>query len=202
MRKDFNEAKSREFDLIPAGTICAVQMMIKPGGGGHDGWLTRSADGSSEFLSVEFIVVGGPYDKRKIFDRLLQVGTTEGQATAITIADTKLRGIVESAFGIDPNDTSDEAKSKRTVELWDAFQNLRFIARIGIEKSKDPAYPDKNRLYPISPAEKAWKTTEQIQNDPTLPLAPKPGESAAVPANAISRPRWAEPTAAKNEEKA
>ena len=36
------------------------------------------------------------------------------------------------------------------MDLGD-FNNLRFIARIMIEKSKDPAYDDKNKLEAVTP---------------------------------------------------
>ena len=40
----------RGFDLIPAGTICSVQMVVRMGGAGEGGWLKRTAAGDAEGL--------------------------------------------------------------------------------------------------------------------------------------------------------
>ena len=112
-----------------------------------------------------------------------------------------LRAIVESAFDIKPNDVSEAAQQKRDrIDLAD-FNNLRFIARISIEKSKDPAYPDKNRLEAVTPDLKAWKAVEQLPASTQMGLpgvagvaAPTPATAPGKPAQAIARPAWgAEP---------
>ena len=83
MTLNLNDAgPQRSFDLIPAGTIATVQMMIRPGGAGEGGWLKRSADGGSEALDCEFVVVDTDYAKRKIWMLLTLRGTTDGHAEA------------------------------------------------------------------------------------------------------------------------
>lgn len=48
---DFNTAgPQRSFEVIPAGTVCEVQLNIKAGGAADDSWLTCAADGNSEHL--------------------------------------------------------------------------------------------------------------------------------------------------------
>src|SRR6478672_8977590 len=142
-------APQRGFNLIPTGKILPVQMTIRPGGAGEGGWLKRSADGGSEGLDCEFTVLDTEYAKRKIFQFTITGGTTDGHAKAAEIFRTLLRGIVESAFGIKPDDTSEAAQQKRSRMDVADFNNLRFIARISIEKSKDPAYDDKNKLTAV-----------------------------------------------------
>ena len=67
---DFNSAgEQHNFDVIPANTICRLQMIIRPGSAGAGGWLKPSADGASQGLDCEFIVVGGQHDKRKLWQR-------------------------------------------------------------------------------------------------------------------------------------
>ena len=138
---NLNDAGSAAvFDLIPAGTIATVQMIIRPGGAGEDGWLKRSADGGSEGLDC------------RIHRRRHRIC----QAQNLAVPDPErhhrrprrscgdlaqlLRGIVESAFDIKPDDASEAAQQKRNRMDVADFNNLRFIARISIEKSKDPAY--------------------------------------------------------------
>jgi hypothetical protein len=189
---DLNDAgPQRSFDLIPAGTICTVQITIKNGGVGEGGWLKRSADGGSEGLDCEFAVIDGEYAKRKIWQLLLLNGTSDGHAKAAEISRALLRGVLESARNIKPNDTSEAAQSKRKAEIGD-FNNLRFIARIYVEKSKDPAYPDKNKLEAVTPDQRQWKAVEQL---PASAQAELPGVAVAAsakPTQAVTRPQWAQ----------
>ena len=105
MSIDFNTApEQRAFDLIPADTICAVKMTIRPGGHGEDKMLKRSKDGGCEMLDCEFVIVDGPYAGRKFWESLVLNGTTSGHAKAAEISRGRLRGILESARGIKRND--------------------------------------------------------------------------------------------------
>jgi hypothetical protein len=189
-----NAGPQRTFDLIPAGTILTVQMMIRNGGVGEGGWLKRSADGGSEGLDCEFTVVDGEHAKRKIWQLLLLTGTTDGHAKAAEISRAFLRGVLESARNIKPNDVSEAAQSNRKADLAD-FPYLRFFASVGIEKSKDPAYPDKNRLEAITPDQRQWKAIEQLPASAQMGLPGVAGAAApasAKPAQAITRPEWAQ----------
>jgi hypothetical protein len=125
----------RELELIPAGTIATVTMKIRAGGAGENGLLKRSKDGACEMLDLEFVVVDGPYTRRKFWGNLILAGTTNGHAQAAEISRAVLRGIIESARGITPDDTSPQAREARTVELKD-FDGMAFIARIGVEKGR------------------------------------------------------------------
>ena len=104
---------SQGFEPIPAGTPCVLVMRIKPGNSGIDDLCKRSSKGDSEGLDVEYIVQGGQYDKRKIYAFHLLDGTTSGHAKAGEITRSLLRAIFESVHGIDPNDNSPEAISRR-----------------------------------------------------------------------------------------
>ena len=83
-------------------------------------------------------------------------GTTEGHAKAAEITRTLLRGIFESAHDIKPNDQSEAARKRRSEMTVEGFNNLRFIGRVLIEKSKNPAYEDKNKLVAVTPDQKGW----------------------------------------------
>jgi hypothetical protein len=190
---DLNDAAPPRGDLIPAGTICPVQMVIRMGGAGEGGWLKRSADGGCEMLDVEFTILDGEFAKRKLWQNMILSGTTDGHAKAAEITRSSLRGFLESARGIKPKDTSEEAALKRKAEFVD-FNNLRFLAKINIEKSKDPNYNDKNRLEAIPPDDRRWFAVEQI---PAPAQGNLPGvvdgtsTAAAKPAGPIDRPDWA-----------
>lgn len=192
MTLDLNDADPlRSFDLIPIGTIVTAQMTIRPGGAGEDGWLKHSADGGCEGLDLEFTVVDGEYAKKKFWQFAILTGSTTGHATAAEITRSFLRGVLESARGVKANDVSPAAYAKRKAEVAD-FNGLRFIGRIYVEKSKDPNYPDKNKIEPLPADHKAWKSIEQLPPSPQgSPGATGAAAGAAQPAQAITRPEWA-----------
>jgi hypothetical protein len=181
---DFNDAATqRNFDVIPDGTIATVRMTLRPGSAGEDGWLRRSNDGGSEALDCEFVVLDGPFAKRKFWSLFTIAGTTPGHAEAANISAGKLRAILESARGIKPDDTSDAAKQARRIGSYGDLNGLSFIARIGVEPPQN-GYKAKNRLdHVVTPDEKAWKRVAQA------PSA-APAKPASTPAK-INRPDWA-----------
>ena len=122
-----------DFEPIPAGTIATVSLHIKAGNAGEDGLLTRSQDGGCEMLVAEFTIIDGPYKGRKIWERMILVGSTPGHAQAADISRGTLKAILDATRGLKPDDMSDAARAARTVELKD-FEGATFLAKIGIEK--------------------------------------------------------------------
>jgi hypothetical protein len=178
----------RSRELIPHGTVAALELKIKAGDAGEDGLLTRSADGQAEMLSAEFTVVDeGEHARRKLWERFVLSGTTKGHAKAGEISRSRLREILESARGILPTDISEAARAKRTVTLRD-FDGMRFIGKIGVERGSNSGgknYPDRNVLLgAITPDRAGWRQVEQIE---------KPAEPAAPTAAVIvgQKPAWA-----------
>ena len=195
MTIDLNDADpQRGFDLIPTGTIVSVQWTIRPGGAGEDGWLKRSSDGGCEMLDSEFTIIDGEHARRKVWQSLILNGSTEGHATAAEISRTFLRAAVESVRNIKPDDVSPEAYERRKVDYSD-LNGLCFTARVYVEKSKDPAYPDKNKLDPIPPGRKEWQQVAQLPPPPTQGnggmAATPPASVTGKPAQPITRPEWA-----------
>ena len=181
---DFNDAETqRNFDVIPNGTIATVRMTVRPGSAGEGGWLRRSKDGGSEALDCEFVVLDGPFAKRKFWTLFTIAGTTPGHGEAANISAGKLRAMLVSARGIKPDDTSDAAKQARRIGSYGDLNGLSFIARVGVEPPQD-GYKAKNRLdHVVTPDEKAWKPVQQE------PVA-TPAKPASSPAK-IERPQWA-----------
>ena len=69
----------------------------------------------------------------------------KGESMSANISKATLRAIVESAKGVDPKDTSEDAKAKRVLQSFDDLNGLEFTAKIKIEKGTD-GYADKNNL--------------------------------------------------------
>jgi hypothetical protein len=84
MSVDFNDAgPQRDIDVIPANTICTLQMNVRPGGAGDEGWLKNASDGASMGLDCEFIVVDPEqYAKRRLWQWFTIEGTTAGHGEA------------------------------------------------------------------------------------------------------------------------
>jgi hypothetical protein len=191
MPEDFNNVE--DSDVIPEGKIAMVQLTVKPGGAGDDGWLRRAKDGNSEGLDCEFTVLDGPYAKRKFWTLFTLSGTTENHAEAGRMSRRILRAILDSAHGFKHSDASEEAKKVRTTENYGAFNGLRFMARIGVRAPKD-GYRAQNRLDgAISAGSADWHKIEQLPLEQRSATAAAPTKTAttAAPANAIDRPKWA-----------
>ena len=109
------EISTGDYELIPDGTIAKVSMLVKPGGEGEGGWLTQAASGNL-YLNCEFVVTEGKYARRKFWQVLVLVGgkkNEKGESMSANISKATLRAIVESAKGVDPKDTSEDAKAKK-----------------------------------------------------------------------------------------
>ena len=191
MTYDFNTAETqREGGLIPDGTIAVVHLTVRPGNSGEGGWLKRSKGGDSQAMDCEFTVVDGPFAKRKFWSLFTVEGTTEGHAKAGEISASRLRGILESAKGIRPDDETDAAKNGRRVNSWGDFDGLRFVAKIGIETAKPGSgFKDKNTLdAAITPDRKTWLKVEQVAKAPSVAPSLAAATQAAI---ASGKPAWA-----------
>ena len=187
-------------DLIPAKTIEVVHMHVRPGDG-TDGVLKRSKDGTCEMLDLEFTVLGGLHAKRKFFTNMVVIGSTDGQKKAVDRSFATLKGIIDSAKYLDPNDKTEATCNARKLE-WRDFDGLRFLAEIGVEPGKD-GYPDKNILVrAITKDRPEWGGRAPIDQGPSGGPAPSSGAagggSQSGPASGspptstpIKKPEWA-----------
>ena len=203
---DYSQAADpRDFsELIPHNTIATVQMRIRPGNVGEDGMLKRTSKGDAEMLDCEFVVVDGPYAKRKFWDTFILEGTTPGQQEMILTNRGRLKKILESARGIKAGDTSEKALAAYKADLKD-FDNIIFIAKVGVRKGEPKndgtggSWSDKNVLAAaIGPEHKDWHPVEQpppfnggggagatTTPSAAAPAQPTPGSTPITP------PKWA-----------
>jgi hypothetical protein len=191
MTIDLNSAKTQEREVIPAGTICTLQMTIRPGGENEDGWLKSSANGASAALDCEFTVVDGPHAKRKLWERFMQRGTTDGQKEMVEHYNKLLRAIIESVHNIKPNDKGEAAIAARKVESYADFNGMRFQAQLGVQPPKDGFDARNFILRVITPEQKNWVKIDQLSQPANNGGAAPTPAPATPPANAITRPDWA-----------
>lgn len=141
MSLNFNDAEPQRAagDLIPDGTIAPVILSVRS--------EKTTKAGDARMLDCEFTVLEGEFAKRKFWGLMMITSNgSDGHDKAVNITKSRVRGILESAYGVSPSDESDAALTARTIEEWMDLDGIEFLAKIGIEKSKDPQYSDKNVL--------------------------------------------------------
>jgi hypothetical protein len=140
---DFNDAKLQvdKIALIPKDTICKVRIDIIPGGYDNieveweGGWATRSERTDSAYLSCEYTILDGKYDQQKI-SGLIGLYSPKGPKWGER-GRSFIRAILNSAYGLMPNDFSPAAIQKRKINSLGDLNGLEFIVQIGIEKNQN-----------------------------------------------------------------
>ncbi|MBB4287961.1 hypothetical protein [Roseospira goensis] len=178
-------------DLIPDGTFVKVRMTLRPGGvdgptPDDRGLLKASQNSDVKMLDCEFTVVGGRFDRRKVWQHLTVAGgkaDANGQSIGWTITKSTIRAMIESALAIDPKDESAAAKQKRTLPSLKALDGITFYARIMVEPASSAQYKDQNKLANVV-----------VPGDPEYDPLTRGEEVAARPVDAKPRqPKTTQP---------
>ena len=173
---DYNTAEvgTPQSDLIPDKTIAPVVMIVR----GEK--KTKAGDGT--YLDCEFTITEGPFARRKFWDIFMITGK------GLDITRSKVRGMIESAYGVSPTDESESAMTARQLSDWQDLDGLEFLACVKLEKSKDPQYKDKNRLsYAVTPDASDYEGFK-----PAKPKTSKaPSQPTQAASNGAGRPAWA-----------
>jgi hypothetical protein len=164
---DFNGAeKQQEYSLIPANTIAKARLTINPGYDESDRFLTASKHTDSRYLNCEYVIMEGPYERRKIFDKI----GVSGSETFENMGRSRIRAILESARGIDENDQSEEAVNARKISSYDELDGLEVTIKIGVQKDKSGNYDDKNIVKKILPNSGPIPTKSEEMIDDNIPF--------------------------------
>lgn len=138
---DFNDAPAQsEYDLIPKGTLAKVRMTIKPGAfddparGWTGGYATRNAETGSVYLSAEFVILEGPYARRKVWS-LIGLHSPKGDEWA-NMGRAFVRALLNSARGLSPKDDSPAAQNARRIKGFADLDGIEFVAKIDVEKDQ------------------------------------------------------------------
>lgn len=189
---DFNSADDQNsFDLIPKGTLVKVRMTIRPGGyddasqGWTGGYATQSNTTGSIYLNCEFVVLDGPYAKRKMWS-LIGLHSLKGPEWA-NMGRAFIKGILNSARGLHPQDNTPQAQQARRIQGFADLDGIEFIAKVEMEKDQNG--DDKNVVKTaITPDSKDYAAVMgRINTQPTVPTS-KPATTAAP----SGRPSWAQ----------
>lgn len=198
---DYNDAEAQQgaFDLIPKGTLVRVRMTIKPGG--HDdptqgwtgGYATESFDTGSVYLACEFVVLEGPFAKRKMWSNIglhsKKGPTWQGMGRSM------IRAILNSARNVHPQDNGPQATTARRIQGFNELDGIEFLARVDVEK--DAKGEDRNVVkLAVEPDHKDYAglmgavsriSSAGATTVPVASSAPAPQRPATT-----SKPAWAQ----------
>jgi hypothetical protein len=194
---DFSEVEPQQSsDLIPDGAFVKAIMTVRRGGVDGQteidkGLLKASTTAGSDVLSLdcEFTVTEGRLARRKFWQTFTVSGgkvDEKGASIGWNISKRTFRAMIDSALGLDPDDNSEDAKAKRRLRGLADLDGITFVAKITVEPSTDPRYPDKNKLdRPVLPNEKEWRAVmdgQEVPPSPSRPRSASSGSGAAKPA--------------------
>jgi len=199
------EGGSGDFELIPDGTI--VSAIIKLEGGdteipeyGAGKYFKQSQTTSAKWLPIELTIMGGNFDKRKVWQNIFVDGDAKdenGMSKARKIGLNTIKQMVDSGFGISPKDESEDAIAKRaSIQGIHMINGMTVCCTLGIEKGNN-GYADRNKiktvLTPDSP--NYIQSTGQAAPVAQAPVAQAPVAQSPAPqpttATAGVAPSWA-----------
>ncbi|HAW75258.1 MAG TPA: hypothetical protein DCW74_05910 [Alteromonas australica] len=190
------EGGSGDFELIPDGTI--VSAIIKLEGGdteipeyGAGKYFKQSQTTSAKWLPIELTVVGGNFDKRKVWQNIFVDGDAKdenGMSKARKIGLNTIKQMVDSGFGISPKDESENARAKRaSIQGIDMINGMTICCSLGIEKGNN-GYADRNKIKTVLTPD----SPNYIQNTgQTAPVAQAPVAQAPVAQSPAPQPSTA-----------
>jgi hypothetical protein len=195
---DFNDAEQQQsFDLIPKGTIAWVRMSIKPGGyndpsqGWTGGWATRSDETGAIYLACEFVVLEGPYARRKLWSNI-GLYSPKGP-TWSGMGRSFLRALLNSARRVRADDNSPQAAAARRIHGFHELEGIEFVAKIDVERDNrgDPRNIIKQAVEPDQPDYPGGSGAGPGAASAAAARAPAPAAQGthAVP---TGRPTWAQ----------
>jgi hypothetical protein len=162
MTFNYNDADDQsDRSVIPNGKY-QLKVAIKRGGHGPDGMLRLARNLRSLMLECSYTVVNNDeHAGHKIWDYVtvafdeidspefpLESNRLEGYRTSVRMGRARVKAILNSAFGLDPNDKSEAAQAKRDIANHGALTGLVFWGEIDTEPATN-SYGPKNFLYRV-----------------------------------------------------
>ena len=198
----YSDKGPQDFELIPDGTI--VRAFIKLEGGDTElpefggGKYFKSSQSGAKWMPTEMTIVGGPYDKRKVWQNIFVDGAKldeNGFSVAKRIGLETIKKMVDSHFGISMKDDSPESAQKRgSVNGVHMLNGMQICFKVGIEKGTN-GYADKNKIKTVlTPDSKEFIAGDATASAPAVTPTPHavPAPSAPIAtATSGETPSWA-----------
>jgi hypothetical protein len=190
MAINLNEADNQDRALMPPGPYW-VKARVRPGNAGDDGLLRLAKNQYSLMADLELTVIDNDeWRGKKIFDLItcdlveyessgdpldippLKGTSLENLQTSVRMGRSKLKAMLNSAYGLLPNDDSDEAQAKRIIESYKAFNGLCFMVQVEVQPARDN-FKERNVVdFIIEPSDPAYRP--RGSNSKQIVMAPKP----------------------------
>jgi len=178
-------------------------MTIKPGGfddpsqGWTGGYATHNDTTGSVYLSAEFVIIEGPFAKRKVWS-LIGLLSLKGPGWG-SMGRSFVRGILNSSRGLSDKDNSPQAQNSRRINGFADLDGIEFLAKVDV--GKDANGDAKNEIrFAVAPNNKDWKTYQE-NGGAWKPGAVIAGATASAPTTTTTdtppaanpnRPTWAQ----------
>jgi hypothetical protein len=164
MTINYNDADDQaDRSVIPNGKY-QLKVAIKRGGHGPDGMLRLAAKNlRGLMLECTYTVVNpAEHAGHKIKDYItvafdetdsidlppIESGKLENYRTSVRMGRARVKAILNSAFGLDPDDKSEAAQAKRNIDNHGALTGLVFWGEIDTKPAAN-GYGPKNSLYRV-----------------------------------------------------
>lgn len=192
---DFNSADDQNnFDLIPKGTLLKVRLTIRPGGyddssqGWTGGYATQSSATGAVYLNCEFVVLDGPFAKRKMWS-LIGLYSPKGPEWA-NMGRAFIKGILNSSRNLHPQDNSPQAQNARRIRGFADLDGGEFVARVEVEKDQQSGEQKNVIKTAVTPDHKEYAALMNMAaGKPANTATPAAAAKPAVPSG---RPSWAQ----------
>ena len=136
-------------------------------------------------------MVEGPHIRRKFWQALTVSGgkvDEKGVSLGWSITKRTIRGMIESALGLDPKDESPQAKAKRTLPGLKSLDGIVFVAKIK-RRARSDNHGEQNRLdIAVTPDLPEWAKVMKGEDVPPRPGAASRGQRRRAPAD--TGPAW------------
>jgi len=200
---------NNDFELIPDNTVARGIITLSGGDKvlqefGNGQFFKASNNTNAKWLPIEITIVGGQFDKRKVWHNIFVDGdklNAQGVSIAKTIGLQTLKQMIDSAFNLDPKDQSPQSQQARSLPGVEALNGLSVCFKIGVEKGTN-GYQDRNRIksiltlgqsdyIPTSGAQPQAPVAQAPMAQPQAPVAQQPVQQP-VQQQASVVPNWAQ----------
>lgn len=127
-------------ELIPNGTLSYAILTVQG--------VKQSNNTGGTYYNVALTLLEGEYEGRKVFEMIPDINDTRNNDVWRGMAVKAITRILEVAGIFKPSDpkTYEAFVGRPTSDIMNFLDGKRCAVRIKIEKSKDPAYADKNKV--------------------------------------------------------
>lgn len=127
-------------ELIPSGTLSWAVITMQG--------AKQSGTTGGTYYPMTLTLEGGDHEGRKVFELMPDVSDTRNGEKWRQMGVTAITRIFESAgvFNHAKPETYQVFKGKEFLAIVNSMDGLRVAIKVKVEKSKDPAYADKNKV--------------------------------------------------------